>query len=60
MSRDLLPNEVILDIVGKTKEVILIEAMNLIDNYNSILTYEYELPDKELFYSWVKSDGLRK
>ncbi len=60
MSRDLLPNEVILDVAGKTNEMVLVDAINLIDNYDSMLSYEYELPDKELFYSWVKSDGLRK
>ncbi len=60
MSRDLLPNEVILDVAGKTKEDVLREAIKLIDNYESLLNYEYVLPDKKLFYSWVESDGLRK
>ncbi len=60
MSRDLLPNEVILDVAGKTKEEVLMEAIKLIDNYESLLNYEYKLADKKLFYSWVKSDGLRK
>ena len=36
------------------------EAINLIDNYESKLNYEYKEPPKELFYSWVQSDGLRK
>lgn len=49
-----------MDIEGELKENVLIEVINLIDNYDSILTYEYEQPDKELFYSWVKSDELRK
>ena len=60
MGRDLLPNEVILDVAGKTKDEVLIEAIKIIDNYNSLLNYEYTLPDKNLFYSWVHSDGLRK
>lgn len=60
ISRDLLPNEVILDVANKTKEEVLKEAINIIDNYNSKLDYEYEKPNKELFYSWVQSDGLRK
>jgi len=60
MNRELLPNEVLIDINGKSKEEILKEAIDLIDNYKSKLDYEYELPKKELFYSWVKSDGLRK
>ena len=60
MNRELLPNEVLIDINGKSKEKVLKEAIDLIDNYKSILDYEYELPKKELFYSWVESDGLRK
>lgn len=60
MDRDLLPNEVILDIAGKNKEEVLKEAINLIDNFNPKLDYEYNIPDKRLFYSWVQSDGLRK
>ncbi len=60
MRRALLPNEVILDIAGKTEDEVLIEAISLIDNYVSNLIYEYEMPNKELFYSWVESDGLRK
>lgn len=60
MSRDLLPNEVVLDVAGKTKEKVLLEAISLIDNYKSMKNYDYEMPNKEQFYSWVQSDGLRK
>ncbi len=60
MDRKLLPNEVILDVAGKTKDEVLSNAINIIDNYNSMLNYEYVMPDKNLFYSWVHSDGLRK
>lgn len=60
MSRDLLPNEVILDISGKSKEAVLKEAINLIDTYKSKLDYNYIDPDRNQFYSWVQSDGLRK
>ena len=60
MNRELLPNEVLIDVAGKTKEKVLNEAINIIDNYKSKLNYEYEKPSKELFYSWVQSDGLRK
>ncbi len=60
MERNLLPNEVILDIAGKNKEEVLKEAIDLIDSFNSKLDYEYDIPDKNLFYSWVQSDGLRK
>lgn len=60
MNRSLLPNEVILNIAGKTKKEVLTEAIKIIDNYNSLLEYDYEMPDRNLFYSWVQSDGLRK
>ena len=60
MNRVLLPNEVLIDVAGKTEEEVLKEAINIIDNYESKLDYEYEEPSKELFYSWVYSDNLRK
>lgn len=60
MDRDLLPNEVVLDIAGKSKDEVLKEAIDIIDDFNSKLDYEYDIPDKSLFYSWVQSDGLRK
>lgn len=60
MNRQLLPNEVLIDIAGKAKEEVLNEAIKKIDSYESLLDYDYELPKKELFYSWVQSDGLRK
>lgn len=60
MNRDLLPNEVIIDIAGKNKEEVLKEAVYLIDSFNPKLDYEYKIPDKSLFYSWIWSDGLRK
>ena len=58
-NRSLLPNEVIIDINGKSKEEVLSEAINKIDNYEPLLDYEYIEPDKSLFDSWVQSDGLR-
>lgn len=60
MSRELLPNEVLIDVANKTKEEVLKEAISIIDSYESKLDYEYKEPDKELFYSWVQSDELRK
>ena len=60
MNRELLPNEVLLDVANKSKEEVLKEAINIIDNYESKLDYEYTEPSRELFYSWVQSDGLRK
>ncbi len=60
MDRPLLPNEVVLDVAGKSKGAVLNEAIAVIDNYKSQMDYRYILPDKSLFYSWVQSDGLRK
>ena len=60
MNRELLPNEVLIDVAGKSKEKVLQEAIELIDNYESKIDYEYEEPSKELFYSWVQSDELRR
>ncbi len=60
MNRPLLPNEVEIDIANKSKEQVLEEAINKVDNYNSKIDYEYHLLDKKLFHSWVQSDGLRK
>ena len=60
INRQLLPNEVLLDVANKSKEEVLKEAINIIENYESKLDYEYIKPSKELFYSWVQSDGLRK
>ena len=59
MNRGLLPNEVVLDIAGKTKKEVLLDAIKIIDNFNPVLNYDYTLPDKNLFYSWVYSDDLR-
>jgi len=59
INRELLPNEVLIDIANKTKEEVLLEAINIINSYNSKLEYDYNKPDKKQFYSWVKSDNLR-
>ena len=60
MNRELLPNEVLLDVTGKSKEQVLSEAISIINEYVPLLDYDYIEPEKEQFYSWVKSDGLRK
>lgn len=60
MNRDLLPNEVLLDVAKKSKDEVLKEAISLIDSYQALLEYDYQEPSRELFYSWVQSDGLRK
>lgn len=59
MRRQLLPNEHIIDITGKTEEMVLKEALYILENTLSVIEYDYTKPEKELFYSWVFSNGLR-
>lgn len=57
-SRKLLPNEVMIDVAGKTKEAVLSEAIQTIDSFVPMKEYPYE-PDSEQHYlSWVKSRQL--
>lgn len=58
MSRKLLPNEVQIDIAGKTKEQVLEEAIKVIDNFEPIKDYDYELDDERNYLSWVQSRQL--
>jgi len=58
--RALLPNEVEVDVCRKSEEEMLKQAIYIIDNHTSVINYDYELPEKELFNSWVKSNGLKR
>lgn len=58
-TRPLLPNEVCIDVAGKTKEEVFAEAVRIIDIFTPDLDYTYELPDEQLFLSWVHSRNLR-
>lgn len=57
-NRKLLPNEVIIDVFEKSKEDVLREAINIIDNFKPQKDYEYELDDENNYQSWVKSKNL--
>lgn len=59
MGRALLPNEVMIDVAEKTKEVVLNEAINIIDNFNPVKNFDYELDDEYNYLSWVQSRGLK-
>ncbi len=59
ISRALLPNEHLVDIVDMSKADVLDCVLNILNNAVSITDYEYQKPDKQLFYSWVFSNGLR-
>lgn len=58
MERPLLPNEVLLDVAGKSKEKVLAEAIRIIDTFSPTLDYTYELLDAQYFLSWVQSRCL--
>jgi len=56
--RPLLPNEVRLDVAGKTREQILEEAVSVIASFEPLLDYDYLPDDMKNYHSWVKSRGL--
>lgn len=58
MARKLLPNEVKIDVAGKNKEQVLQEAIEMIDCFNPIKDYCYELDDERNYLSWVQSRQL--
>ena len=58
-ARKCLVNEFELDIAGKTVEQVFIEALEIIEHKAIKMEYDYVKPKKELFYSWVFSNGLR-
>ena len=59
MGRRLLPNEVMIDVAGKTKEDVLVETIGIIDSFQPMKEYDYEPDDEHNYLSWVKSRGLR-
>ncbi|MCI9080524.1 MAG: hypothetical protein HFH68_16730 [Lachnospiraceae bacterium] len=58
-NRPLLINEAEVNITNKTPEQVLDEAARIIDNTKTFMQYKYQKPSKDLFYSWVFSNGLR-
>lgn len=58
MNRKLLPNEVKIDVAGKTRSAVLQTAISVIDSFVAQTNYDYD-PDKEQDYlSWVQSRQL--
>lgn len=57
--RPLLVNEVLIDVAGKSAEQVLKEAIDFIENMEPNIDYEYQKPNKEMFYSWIFGNGLR-
>lgn len=54
-----LINEFEIDVAGLSIKDVLHKSINIINNSSSLLEYEYTKPPKEMFYSWVFSNGLR-
>lgn len=59
LERPPLVNEVEIDVTGVSKEGVLQKAIEIIENFEPLLEYDYKKPPKEMFYSWVFSNGLR-
>ena len=59
IQRQPLVNEVEIDIAGRSPKEVFRLAVDIIENTPSKRDYEYVKPPKELFYSWVYSNGLR-
>lgn len=57
-ARALLPNEVMLDIAGKTKEEVFAQAVGIIDRFTPLREYDYVPGDEKAYLSWVQSRGL--
>lgn len=58
MGRKLLPNEVQIDVAGKSKETVLNEAIDIIDRFKPLTEYDYTLDDEHNYMSWVQSRNL--
>ena len=57
-SRPLLPNEVMIDVAGKTREEVLAEAIGIIDGFYPAREYTYTPDDEHHYLSWVQSRQL--
>ena len=58
-TRDPLINEYVLDVTGLDISRVVEEAVHIIESSVPLTEYEYVKPEKDLFYSWVFSNGLR-
>lgn len=58
-SRPPLVNEFVIDTADKTAEEVFREAVSLIDTAETLRDYEYSMPPRGEFYSWVYANRLR-
>ena len=59
LNRPELVNERTLNVAGLSADEVLRHALEIIQGFEPLTEYEYAKPPKELFYSWVFSNGLR-
>lgn len=59
LRRPELVNEYCINVAGFGEEEVLQRALNAIEPFSPLTDYECSRPPKELFYSWVLSNGLR-
>lgn len=59
LKRPLLINEIEIDVTGLSESDVLQKAIDSIETTESLLEYDYQKPPKDMFYSWVFSNGLR-
>lgn len=59
LNRPELVNEYTIDLAGMDAQQVLDRALEIIRDSTPLTDYEYDRPPKELFYSWVFSNGLR-
>lgn len=56
--RPLLPNEIVIDVTNKSADEVFAKAVDKIDSTKAQLDYEYTMPDKRCFGTWVKADQI--
>lgn len=58
VGRELLPNEFLIDVKGKSENQVFSEAIRLIETVKVKTKYEYKKLPKTKFVSWVRDDKL--
>ncbi len=57
-SRKLLPNEVMMDVAGKSADEVFQEAVRLIEGHQPMMQYDAVPDDEHNYLSWVQSRNL--
>ena len=59
LNRPPLINEHRIDVAGLSIKEVLQKALSIIESTEPLTAYDYTKPPKDLFYSWVFTNGLR-